>query len=299
MPRSALISMYSRVWACLARMRVSLRSITVASGSAASATPKPRTPWMSCGVMTSSCGIHGTVNERIERESRLATVAGAPSGTVGRRLSTPSACSMMTLRWVTPSKRNRPSSPEPRVDVGQDVDGGRHLGERVAARVERIDHGGHEVSRNGKAPTDDPSRPAVRTIERLSDQAASRGTMPAAASWTCLAVFSAAWSTEASNTSAAFDTMAGPRADDQAGLVTARSVDRLEQDRDGGLGTLVAGDLGGRREAVLAGGRDLAEHRPKRVVGAGLQRDGFAAVVAVELVLEQVAERRRHGEDGH
>ena len=85
--------------------------MTVASGSAASATPKPRTPWMSCGVITSSCGIHGTVNERIERVSRLATVAGPPSGTVGSRLSTPSACSMMTLRWVMPSKRNRPIAP--------------------------------------------------------------------------------------------------------------------------------------------------------------------------------------------
>ena len=110
MPRSAFTSMYSRVWACLTRMRVSLRSITVASGSAASATPKPRTPWMSCGVITSSCGIQGTVKERIERVSRLATVAGPPSGTVGSRLSTPSACSMITERWVTPSKRKRPIS---------------------------------------------------------------------------------------------------------------------------------------------------------------------------------------------
>jgi hypothetical protein len=29
---------------------------------------------------------------------------------------------------------------QPRVDIGQDVDGGGHLGERVAARVEGIDH---------------------------------------------------------------------------------------------------------------------------------------------------------------
>ena len=85
--------------------------MTVASGSAASATPKPRTPWMSWGVITSSCGIHGTVKERMERVSRLATVAGPPSGTVGRRFSTPSACSMTTERWVTPSKRKRPICP--------------------------------------------------------------------------------------------------------------------------------------------------------------------------------------------
>jgi hypothetical protein len=86
-------------------------SRTQASGSAASPSPKPRTPWMSCGVMASSCGIQGTVKERIDRVSRLATVAGPPSGTVGKRLSTPSDCSMMTLRWVTPSKRNRPIAP--------------------------------------------------------------------------------------------------------------------------------------------------------------------------------------------
>ena len=41
----------------------------------------------------------------------LATVAGPPSGTVGKRLSTPSACSMTTERCVTPSKRNRPICP--------------------------------------------------------------------------------------------------------------------------------------------------------------------------------------------
>jgi predicted integral membrane protein DUF2269 len=69
-PFSALISMYSRVCACLTRMRVSLRSITVASGSAASLIPKPRTPWMSCGVIASSCGIQEMVNERIDRASR-------------------------------------------------------------------------------------------------------------------------------------------------------------------------------------------------------------------------------------
>ena len=75
----------------------------VACGSAASATPKPRTPWMSWGVITSSCGIQGTVKERIARTSRLATVGGPPKGTIGSRLSTPSACSITTLRWVTPS----------------------------------------------------------------------------------------------------------------------------------------------------------------------------------------------------
>lgn len=35
MPRSAFISLYSRVWACLRRMRSSLRFITSTSGSAA------------------------------------------------------------------------------------------------------------------------------------------------------------------------------------------------------------------------------------------------------------------------
>ena len=35
--------------------------------------------------------------------------------------------------------------PEPRIDIGQDVDGLGHLGERVAARVERVDHGDHDV----------------------------------------------------------------------------------------------------------------------------------------------------------
>jgi hypothetical protein len=66
---------------------------------------------MSCGVITSSCGIHGTVKERIERESRLATVAAPPSGTLGRRFNTPSACSMRMARWVTPSNRNKPICP--------------------------------------------------------------------------------------------------------------------------------------------------------------------------------------------
>ena len=36
--------------------------------------------------MTSSCGIHGRAKDRIERPSRVPTVAGAPSGTEGRKV---------------------------------------------------------------------------------------------------------------------------------------------------------------------------------------------------------------------
>ena len=49
---------------------------------------------------------------------------------------------------------------QPGVDVGQDVDGRGHLGERVAARVEGIDHGCHGmVSLKGSGPDGGPSRP--------------------------------------------------------------------------------------------------------------------------------------------
>jgi hypothetical protein len=44
MPRSAFISMYSRVWACLRRISCSLRFITSTSGSAASNAPSAGWP---------------------------------------------------------------------------------------------------------------------------------------------------------------------------------------------------------------------------------------------------------------
>jgi len=47
---------------------------------------------------------------------------------------------------------------EPRVDVRQDIDGGGHLGERVTACVEGIDHRGHGVSSKKFGP-DELSRP--------------------------------------------------------------------------------------------------------------------------------------------
>src|SRR5690606_7810408 len=104
------------------------------------------------------------------------------------------------------------------VDIGQDVDGLGHLGERVAARVERVDHGDHGVGSPWagtgmkKAPKADASEP-VRELEgKREDQAVSRGTMPAALSSAFLAAVLAASSTEASKTSAALDTIAGPRA---------------------------------------------------------------------------------------
>jgi len=49
-----------------------------------------------------------------------------------------------------PFKAEQAEFTQARVDVGQDVDGSRHFGERVTARVERIDDGGHEVSRKWK-----------------------------------------------------------------------------------------------------------------------------------------------------
>ena len=50
----------------------------------------------------------GRAKLRMDRPSRVPTVAGPPRGTEGRRLRTPSYCSMMTERWLTPSKRKRP-----------------------------------------------------------------------------------------------------------------------------------------------------------------------------------------------
>ena len=46
--------------------------------------------------------------EHLDQRRPGATVAGPPRGTEGRRLRTPSYCSMMTDRWLTPSKRKRP-----------------------------------------------------------------------------------------------------------------------------------------------------------------------------------------------
>ena len=116
-------------------------------------------------------------------------------------------------------------------------------------------------------------------LER-SDQAVSRGTMPAAASWACLAVFSAGWSTDASKTSAALDTIAGPRA-------TTRPVLSAAVASTASIRTAIAVSApsspttcGGRREPVLAGSGDLAEHGTERVVRAGLERHGLAAVAA-------------------
>ena len=100
-------------------------------------------------------------------------------------------------------------------------------------------------------------------------QAVSRGTIPAAASCACLAVFSAGWSTRGVEDQRRLGDDGRAAGDDEAGLVGGGGVDRLDQDGDGGLGALVAGDVGGRREPVLAAGGDLAEHGAERVVGAG------------------------------
>src|SRR5690606_30628727 len=67
------------------------------------------------------------------------------------------------------------------VEVWQDVDGLRHLGQRIAASVEGIADEGH-----GGAPVDE------------GDQTPSRATMPTAASWPILVVIFVASSTVAS-----------------------------------------------------------------------------------------------------
>src|SRR5581483_9395902 len=90
---------------------------------------------------------------------------------------------------------------EARVDIRQDVDGLGHLGERVAARVEWIDHQGHRVVllKRDRAPMEVHRGPVRRGGSGSSakrDQAVSRGTMPASASCACFAVFSSAWSTD-------------------------------------------------------------------------------------------------------
>jgi hypothetical protein len=98
------------------------------------------------------------VKERIERVSRLATVAGPPSGTVGDG----ALCDALEAEQA--------HLPEPGVDVGQDVDGLGHLGERVAARVERVDHGDHDVGSPWdatgmkKTPKADASEPVTDWI---------------------------------------------------------------------------------------------------------------------------------------
>ncbi len=85
--------------------------MTSARGSACPVDPSAGWPCTSAAVITSSCGMWGSAKERIERRSRPPTVAGPPQGWDGSSESTPSACSMITLRWVTPSNWKRPIWP--------------------------------------------------------------------------------------------------------------------------------------------------------------------------------------------
>src|SRR4029079_12047982 len=60
-----------------------------------------------------------------------------------------------------------------------------------------------------------------------------------------------------------------------------------------------ARDCCGRREPMLAGGGDFAEHGTECVVRTRLQHHGLAAVARIDLILEKIAERRRHRQRGH
>ena len=66
------------------------------------------------------------------------------------------------------------------VEVGQDVDGLRHLGERIAARVKGIAGEGHGKLRRMRGEWQ------AHDEREIADQAVSRGMMPSAASWPCL-----------------------------------------------------------------------------------------------------------------
>src|SRR5690606_9252119 len=61
----------------------------------------------------------------------------------------------------------------------------------------------------------------------------------------------------------------------------------------------VSDDLGVRRQAVLARRGDPAEDGSERVVRASLEGHSLAAVARVELVLEKIAQRGRHGQHRH
>jgi hypothetical protein len=91
----------------------------------------------------------------------------------------------------------------------------------------------------------------------------------------------------------------GAACSDQAGLVGGYCIDCLEQNGQGNLSALIAGNGGCRRKAVLVGSGDPAKHGAERIVGAGLERHRLAGITRIELELQQIAKCWRHRQRGH